>query len=515
MHLISLKHFKPQWLCVLLSGALLPLAFAPFHLPGFALIGIAFFFSQLSRELREPLKSARNQAFLLGLFFGFGYFGFGVSWVFVSIHEFGHLNYALSGIITLIFILYLSLFTGLIGYFYQISAYNRSRFMCCILFSAIWCLGEYCRSHVLSGFPWMLLGFSQVDGPLKYLLPIVGVYGVGFIACMASCFLAMIIHQKQLRRLPWVIGLLGLLLAPLSLKQIKWTERQNTPLSVGVIQANLSMRDKWDERLFLNLLRYYSKQTDKLIGEMQIVVMPESAIPAPDSYVSDFLDKIHQKGLRSNTSILLGIPEETSHDVYYNSLMALGMANGNYQKKHLVPFGEFIPKPFQQVMNWLSIPISNMTSGRHHQTLIEVDQHPIASLICYEIAYPELLREQLPDAEWIVSISDDGWFGHSFAMYQQLQMAQVLSIQTGRYQVLANNDGLSSVINTKGKVIHSLPPYKAGILKSYLFPTKGASPWVLWGDNPILGLSLFILLVALIQQFKLFQLRRYFPARSA
>ena len=380
--------------------------------------------------------------------------------------------------------------------------------MCCLLFSSVWCLGEYCRANVLTGFPWVLLGFGQIDTPLKYLLPIIGVYGVGFLTCLAASFLAAFAQEKKMQQLPWLIAFLAVLLAPLALKHTSWTKTEPTSVSVGVIQANLSMRDKWDETLFLKLLTYYKNETEHLMGEKQLVVMPESAIPAPDSYVSDFLDTVHQQGMQSNTSVLLGIPEETSRDTYYNSLIALGMANGSYQKKHLVPFGEFIPKPFQQVINWLAIPITNLSSGQQHQPLVQVDKHPIATLICYEIAYPNLLREQLPDAEWIVSISDDGWFGHSFAMYQQLQMAQVLSIQTGRYQIVANNDGLSSVINTRGKIIDSLPAYQAGILDSHIFPAKGASPWVIWGDSPMIGFSLSIILIGLILQLNPLRIRR-------
>ncbi len=503
-----LKRFNPYWLYALLSGALLPFGFAPFHQPGLVFLGVAFFFNQLSCGLLAQGKSARLHAFKVGFAFGLGYLGFGVSWVFVSIHEYGHLNFFLSGLITLLFIAYLSLFTGFVAYLYQITACNRSKLACCFIFSAIWCLGEYCRANVLTGFPWMLLGFGQMDTPLKYLLPIMGVYGVGFITCLAASFLAIITQEKNLKQFSWLFAFVVILIAPLILKSTSWTQKQNTPVSVGVIQANLSMRDKWDEALFLDLVGYYKKETEKLMGEKQLVVMPESAIPAPESYVSDFLDTLHHKGMESNTSVLLGIPEETSRDTYYNSLVAIGMANGSYQKKHLVPFGEFIPKPFQQLINWLAIPITNITSGQQHQPLVHVNKHPIATLICYEIAYPNLLREQLPDAEWIVSISDDGWFGHSFAMYQQLQMAQVLSIQTGRYQIVANNDGLSSVIDTHGTIINSLPAYKAGILESSILPAKGATPWVVWGDGFILGFSLLILFSGLFPGLNPLWIRR-------
>jgi apolipoprotein N-acyltransferase len=484
----------------LLSGSLLPFGFAPFHCPGIAILGIALFFAQLTPGLVNTGINARKRAFLTGFSFGVGYFSVGVSWVFVSIHDYGHLNFLMAGIITLIFILYLAFYLGLLGYLFQITAKNRSKLVCCLLFSGLWCLCEYLRATLLTGFPWLLLGFGQLDTPLKYLLPIIGFYGVGFLTALAASLLVLAFQKTTIKSIPGLIAFVGLLILPLALKNKPWTTELNKPISVGIIQANLSMKDKWDEALFWKLLSYYENKTNKLLGKNDLIVMPESAIPAPDNYVTDFLDKMHQKGLASNTSILLGIPSQPSEAIYYNSLLALGKANGSYQKKQLVPFGEFIPKPLQKISNWLSIPIINMTAGEHVQPLVLVDGHPIATLICYELAYPMLLREQLPEAEWIVSISDDGWFGKSFAIYQQLQMAQALSIQTGRYQVVANNDGLSAVIDASGNITDSLPAYQAGILNSKLYAHQGSTPWVTYGDAPVLFFSLFIFLMSLIQR---------------
>jgi apolipoprotein N-acyltransferase len=508
---IGFQYTTLRWILACLSGALLPFGFAPFHQPGLAILGLALFLGQLNYSLNATGKSARKNAFLLGFTFGLGYLGFGVSWVFVSIHNYGHLNIILSALITLLFIAYLSLFTGAVAYCFQLFAAHCSQLMRCFVFSALWCLGEYCRSTLLTGFPWMLLGFGQIDTPLKHLLPIVGVYGVGFIAALAASFLAILSQEKKIKQLPWLFAFIGILIFPVTINTTTWSNTQNNPIPVSVIQANLSMKDKWDESLFLKVLEYYKNKIAELTGDNQLIVMPESAIPAPDSYVSDYLNTLHEKSRSANTAILLGIPEEPSRDTYYNSLIALGVASGTYQKKHLVPFGEFIPKPFQQIINWLSIPIANITKGRHDQALVEVFHHPIATLICYELAYPALLREQLPAAEWIVSISDDGWFGHSFAMYQQLQMAQALSVQTGRYQIVANNDGLSSVIDNQGFISESLKAYQPGILKSHIYPATGATPWVVWGDTPALFFSLIVLVLGLFKQLRFNRMKIHDP----
>ncbi|MBA3536870.1 MAG: apolipoprotein N-acyltransferase [Tatlockia sp.] len=470
-----------------LTGLLLPLGFAPFHMPGIAIFGLALFYAQIEH-------GRSRHAFAKGLFFGLGYFGLGTSWVFVSIHEYGHLNSFVSALITLVFLLYLSSFTALMAFVYRKLASKPSIFSC-LLFSSLWILFEYFRSTFLSGFPWLQLGFGQFDTPGKYLLPLIGVYGVGFISCFAATLLVLSGGQNQRKRFLLLTAFVSLLLCPLLLKPVQWSIEGPEPISVGVIQANLSMRDKWDENLFWQLLERYKKETDQLLGT-KLIVMPESAIPLPPSYVADFLNDIDLRAKKAGSAVMLGMPMPTTVDehYYFNSLISLGQSEGIYQKQHLVPFGEYIPESFLAISNWLAIPDANLKPGHINQSLLKVQQYEIATLICYELAYGELLRHQLPMAKWIVSISDAGWFGHSLAMYQQLQMAQVRSMETARYQVVANNDGLSSIINTKGEIISSLAAFSSGILKAELRPATGMTPWVYFGNLPILLFSALIVL---------------------
>lgn len=480
------------------GGLLLPFGFAPFHLPGLSILGIALLFATLQAQ---TLK----QSFLTGFVFGLAFLGFGVSWVYVSIHDYGHLNAFVSAIVTLVFIIYLAFYFSLVAMAYQLLSKHRSWLFKCTLFSALWCLGEYLRSTMMGGFPWLLLGSGQIDTPLKYLLPIIGIYGVGFLACLAATCLTVGMQTPSFKqRYRWLVAFVILLLAPIVLKNQQWTSMRSTPLSVGIIQANLSMRDKWDESLFWTLVNHYKERIDTLMGKTKLIVMPESAIPLPTSYLSDLLDTLNQQATEAGSALLLGIPQPSDQDEnrYYNALITLGRADGYYLKQHLVPFGEFIPKPFEALFQRFGIPAANLTAGKRHQPLIHAQNNAIATLICYELAYPALLRQQLPEAALIVSISDDGWFGHSLAMYQQLQLSQLLSMQTGRYQVVANNDGLSSVINNKGEIIASLPAFSAGVLEASVLPATGASPWVYLGDTPILLMSAFIGLVALLLRLR-------------
>ena len=492
----KLMSIHMRLLLIFLAGPLAALGFAPFHLPGLAILSLAMLFAQLQRQ------NSTRYAFLTGFVFGVGFLGLGVSWIYVSIHQYGHLNPFMSGAITALFVAYLSCFPGLVAYVYTKLAAKRSLLFCCFLFSALWCLGELLRATCFGGFPWLSVGFGQIDTPLKYILPIFGVYGAGFLACLAATCLAASTQKTTVPSYIWVISFVALLIAPSLLKNTHWTHIDSQPLSVGVIQANLSMRDKWDESLFWSLIKTYKTKIEHMIGRIQLIVLPESAITLRAHYICDVLQDILLAAIKAGCGILLAVHQPTSDDetFYYNTLSALGAAKGTYIKQHLVAFGEFIPDPFVRIINWLSIPIANLKPGPAHQHLVRVQKHPIATLICYELAYPELLRAQLPRAEWIVSISDDGWFGHSLAMYQHLQMAQVLSMLTGRYQIVANNDGLSSIIDTEGNLTDSLPAFTSGTLDANIYSASGATPWTYFGDNPALYLCFFMVLLAWIKQ---------------
>ncbi|KTD34165.1 apolipoprotein N-acyltransferase [Legionella moravica] len=492
----SIKNNYLTYLSVFFAGLLGPLGFAPFHMPGITIISLALLFS-------VALNCTRKQGLMLGFLFGLGYFGFGVSWVIVSIHDYGELNYLLAGITTLAFIAYLALFPALVMWLYKILEQPRYKLLTLLLFSTLWCFSEIIRASIFSGFPWLIAGTTQIDTPLKYLAPIIGLHGLSFLCVFLACLLAVGIREQSIRRFYYLSSFVLILIIPAAGKYIQWTQVKNDPVSIGVIQANLSMRDKWDENLFWKLLKYYEQTTEQLLGK-QLIILPESAIPLPASYLEDYLDRLHEKALKAKSALILGIlqPTDTNETHYHNSIISLGTARGVHVKNHLVPFGEYIPKPFVAINRWMNLPEPNILPGRPHQPLINVANHPIASLICYEIAYPNIVRLQMPMAQWIISISDNGWFGRSLASYQQLQMAQMLSLLTGRYQVVVNNDGLSSVINHQGEVLDSLPPFSSGILQSEIFPAVGSTPWIHWNEYPVFFLCSLILIFALILQVR-------------
>lgn len=487
-----------------LAGCALCLAFAPFKLPGMAVISLAFLY-YFTLRAEHIWQSA-----LLGFCFGLGFFGLSVSWVIISIRDYGHMPTALAFIVTLGFIAYLALYPALASVFFNALASRRTTrltsYLNPALFAATWVLSEFLRATLLTGFPWVLIGFGQIEAPLGGILPYLGVYGAGFFVAYLAGLLFTILQA----RLPWKQRFPALLLflliqtLPAGLKEVAVTKpasQSKSALTVAIIQANMSMRDKWDEALFWELVQYYKKEIHAAIGH-DLIILPESALPTPSNFIPDILSELHAKAKKNDSALIMGLltPDELHDDFYANSMLVFGKGSGQYNKQHLVPFGEYIPAPFRLINHWLGFPDSMLSAGQRPKTLMTIKHHPIAGLICYELAYGEILRAQIPKTEWIVSISDDGWFGHSLAMYQQLQIAQVRALETDRFHLVANNDGLSSVIDNHGTIRAQLPPLESGRLFAHFKPQKTLTFWVRYGDYPTLILCLAFVILMLCWQ---------------
>ncbi len=491
----KIKNLAYGALPFLLSGLLVPLSFSPFHLPVFAFLAMAWLIVCLNRT---------SQPIIGGFIFGLAFFGFGISWIYNSVHQYGHLPQILSILITALFVAYLSLYPALAAWTYEkLKVSSKSPLFHSILFASLWTLSEWLRSHVFTGFPWLQLGFGQIDSPLRKLIPIIGIYGTTFLVVFIAGLIASLFVYQGLKRMIVQIFIVIFLLALHIWQPKPWTKIQDSPLSVGVVQANLSMRDKWDESYFWHLINYYQKAILKLLGK-DLIILPESAIPLPANMIEDEINTFDAASKQSGSALLLGIPLDSDHQpgrqYYYNSLTVLGQGEGTYRKQHLVPFGEYLPKPFRFLDNWEPLANTNMVPGNNRQPLLKAKQRPFATLICYELAYDYLLRNQLPNAQWLVSISDDGWFGHSLAPFQQQQIAQVRSLQTGRYQIMANNDGLSAIIDSNGNISASLPAFSAGILTNTIYPASGLTPWSYWGNAPIITLCFLITFSTIVLQ---------------
>ena len=216
-----------------------------------------------------------------------------------------------------------------------------------------------------------------------------------------------------------------------------------------------------------------------------------------------YLKHIENLGNENNFGLITGIVV-FEDEKYYNAVIGLGSASGKYLKQYLVPFGEFVPFStlLNPVVSALTIPIQNLSSGKNIQQNILLGDKQIATFICYEIAYEGAFRDSRKHSNLFVTVNNDAWFGESKALWQHLQIARYRSIQSARYQVVATNTGISAVINPKGEITDTIPPFKTGVLNGEVYYAYGQTIWSQFGDIWIVMiLAIFLGLISLIQLY--------------
>ena len=493
----SLSHKLPA---AFLLGLASVAAFAPlgwFPLIWLTLGGLYFLLKKSVGEARQTLHGA-----LTGWAFGFGLFVGGVSWIYVSLSNFGGLPAPLAALSTLLFCAFLGLYPALVGglfvRFAPMSDGQRSLF-----FAALWTLGEWLRGWLLTGFPWLAVGYSQAaSSPLDGFAAVLGVYGVSLLttlfATQLTCAAERCTGQSACaidKRLGWC-PLLPLLLASLLLvaggllRGQPWTTPSGKPLSVALLQGNIAQELKWRPERFNESLHTYYRLAQE--NPAQLTLLPETAIPAflhqlPPAYI----DELAALAQREQGDMLIGIAVGDRQQ-YANAAVSIGASGTQqYHKMHLVPFGEFVPPGFQWFMNLAHIPMSDFTPGDPRQPLLKAGNTKVAVNICYEDAFGEEIIHTLPEAELLVNISNVAWFGDSLAPAQHLQIAQMRALETGRMMLRATNTGMTAVIATDGQVVSALKPYTRAALRAEAQGYQGATPYVRWGNLPLIVLCLF------------------------
>lgn len=475
----------------LIAGGLLPLAFAPFHLFWLGVLCPAVWLYALAHTQTNWRAAWR------GWLFGFGFFLVGVSWVYISMHRFGGVNVLFAGLLTIAFVAALALIFLIYAYLWQRLFPQNHWIKILLVFPALWALFEWLREWLFTGFPWLFLAYSQIRSPLSGYTPIIGCYGTAFMTLLCSGFIAYALLHKGKTRLWSILGLVIVIVAGALLHPIHWTKPTGKTLSVSLIQGNIPQSIKWNPQQIIPTLNTYEDITEKHWANL--VVWPEAAVPITVMEAHNFLEKMDKLARDHQANLVIGIPmTENGGNNFYNAALGIGKASGNYAKRHLVPFGEYVPLQnlVGNIMRILNVPLPDLIKGPIKQAGLRVDHIPVATFICYEIAYPNLLRSDLPQAELLLNLSNDAWFGHSFASEQQLEIAQTRALQSGRYLLAATNNGVTAIVNAKGDIIKSLPRFTSGALHGSVKLMRGRTPWVVWGNTPIVILLLLIIMFA-------------------
>jgi len=478
-------------LLALAGGLLAPLAYAPFDWPYLAILSLALLF--LSWRGASPGRAAWR-----GYLYGLGQFGFGVSWVFVSMHEFGGASVAEAGFLTALFVAFLALYPALAGYVAaRLVPAEQAGGRRLSAFAAAWVLVEWFRGWFLTGFPWLTFGSSQVETPLgQGLAPILGVHGVGFAVALLSVLTLAVFDRRHWRRRGALIAAGLLLVACGGLARVQWTQSAGASFKVALLQGNVAQDQKWEPAFQQSTLEMYADLTRRQ-RDARLVVWPETAVPAFFHQVKDtWLADLQADAERGDFDLLIGMPVlDPDSKRYYNALVALGAAPGMYFKRHLVPFGEFLPlRPLLGfVLDWLEIPLADFERGGDQQPLLRAAGHPLAASICYEDVFAHESRAGLPEAAYLVNVTNDAWFGGSMAPYQHVQMARMRALEAGRYLLRATNTGVTAAISPQGRVLVQAPLFQRAVITAEIEPMQGATPYVRFGDWPVITLLLLYL----------------------
>ena len=487
-------------LASLLAGALAVGGFAPLNLWPLPLLSLAALFGLLLRV------STRRAGFMIGFAWGLGFFLTGVSWIYISLSVYGGMAMWLAGLATLLFCSVLALFPALVGALQARWTLTPSLKLLLGL-PLMWGMSEWVRGWVLTGFPWLTLGYSQVPAsPLAGYAPVLGVYGVSFVLALIAALLAWGLtprHRPALR--VWAItAALALGVGGQALRGAVWTTPIGAPTSVALLQGNVPQDMKWQADKTRATLDNYARMA--AAAPAQLIVLPETALPLFESALPDAdRARLAAIGKENGGDILAGLPTGSLDGAYYNSVISLGSAaSQRYHKTHLVPFGEYIP--LKAVWGWvitvLHIPLSDFARGMPDQRPLAIGGQQVAVNICYEDAFGEEIIRQLPAATVLVNVSNLAWFGDSFAPWQHAQMSQMRALETGRMVLRATNTGLTAIIDPQGRLLASLPPFTSGSLSGSIQGYAGSTPYVRWGNAVVLALWGLLAAGLLLSRFK-------------
>jgi apolipoprotein N-acyltransferase len=426
-------------------------------------------------------------------------FGVGISWVYVSLHEYGHAPAAFAALVTLLLVLFMIPYPLAVGYFLARLRPGAVKWL--LVAPALWALLEWVRGWLFTGFPWLALGYSQIDGPLAGLAPSLGVFGVSWAVMVSAGLVLMLFHRDWRRGLSSGGAIVVFWSGAWGLGQLDWVEPVGEPIRVSLVQGNIPQDQKFDPDRLQSTLRHYARLSSTEAAGSDVIIWPETAIPVFYRDAEGFVRSLEAQARGDGVDYLIGVPSGSwDEGVFHNSVVSLGRSHGFYHKHRLLPFGEYLP--LRSLLTFfhslVDIPMADFTAGRADQALLRAGGHPVGVSICFEAVFGDEIRLSLPQARFLVNVSNDAWFGDSLAPHQHLQIARMRALEAGRYLARATNTGISAFVDNYGRITARSEQFRAEVLQARLQPLQGVTPYVRMGNGAIVTLLAVLLVLGVV-----------------
>jgi apolipoprotein N-acyltransferase len=459
-------------------GLSLVVAYAPFSQWWVMLLVLPLFFNSINGA---NVRTATKQGFIFAL----GWFASGISWVHVSIDQFGGLPLVFSLLLMLLLCCYLALYPALACYLS--SRFSPNRQFSLWLLPPFWMISEYFRTNVLTGFPWLSIGYSQIDGPLSSFAPLVGEVGISALLIIIS--VALINTVINSHRKIHLFLLAGIAISGYLLTSVAWVNPTKNTVKAALVQGNIEQSMKFEpDKEWPTMLMYLDHARSNY--DADIIIWPENAITAIEPTAQDFLLLADRSAALNNSAIITGILNyKFDSKAYFNSLVVLGKKeaadtaghyrydhSNRYYKNHLLPIGEFVPfgELLRTIAPIFNLPYSSFTRGDYIQQNLLANGHHILPLICFEIAFPEQLAANFTDnTDILLTVSNDSWFGNSHGPHQHLEIARMRALEFARPLLRATNNGVTAIIDYQGNIQAKLPQFTEAVLKADITLVKG------------------------------------------
>ena len=362
-----------------------------------------------------------------------------------------------------------------------------------VLMPAAWVLAEWVRGWFFTGFTWLQLGYSQVGAPLEGLLPVGGIYLASWAVALSAGLTVLLVRRTGPGRWHWLAALVLVWAVSGSLGLIRWTAPAGDALRVALVQGNLPQDEKWLARMRRPTLERYLLLT-RAHWDADLVVWPESALPGLRDGFDGYIERLDQEARANASSVVFGVPIlDRSTMALFNSVVSVGRGADDsvYHKRHLVPFGEYLPldgliRPITEV---LGLPVADFDLGPDAPPLLAAAGQTLGISVCYEIAFGSEILDAVPDATVLVTVSNDAWFGTSIGPHQHLQIARARAVETGRWLLRATNTGITAIVGPDGVIEEQAPQFEIAVLAGEILPMGGMTPYARTGDAVVIVLA--------------------------